>query len=187
MNYFITYNGNELSFKNEKELFKAVIHEINEARMNNTYNKNEALLELCAMAMSYYDRGIIGPRVCNPKFESAKEFFDYLDQNCKSNGKIKYIYYPHIRTQFLDLLRENNWEEMFALVDGNAQVAQSIAPNYNQDGYLIFVSNPYSSHKNDFYWGKATTTYDYMSHTMCNWIPINALRNIDEVKIHIKE
>ena len=63
-------------------------------------------------------------------------------------------------------------------------------PQWNQTvccHYVIFVSNPYSSHKNDFYWGEATTTYDYMSHTMCNWIPINALRNIDEVKIHIKE
>ena len=26
MNYFITYNGNELSFKNEKELFKAEVN-----------------------------------------------------------------------------------------------------------------------------------------------------------------
>ena len=183
MTYWTKYDDKELMFNNEREVFKAGVHRVNESRMNNTYGESEALLELCLETMSYYDRGIIGPRNCSPQFENAVEFFDYLDRNCKNNGKIKYIYYPLIREEFLNLLKEKNFEDLFALVDKNTQIAQSIAPNYNQDGYLIFVPNPFSSHTNDFYWGQVSNTYDNRK----KWIPISVLRDIPEIQFYVKE
>lgn len=181
MTYFTKYDNEELFFNNETELFKAVAHQINEAHMNNTFGKSDALLELCARAMAYYDRGVIGSRSGIPRFENIKELFDYLDRNCKTNGKIKYIYYPFIREDILNLLKENKLEDLFVLIDKNSHIAQSIAPNYNQDGYYIFVPNPYSSQKNDYCWGEVNNT------KITGWIPINGLRNINEIKIHIKE
>lgn len=149
-------------------------------------------MEICLQALVYYDRGVIGIREGIPKFENTKEFFDYWDNHYKINGKMRYIYYPLIREKFLNLLINRNFEELYKLVQDNAQIAQEIAPNYlksdylkEKSGYLIFVPDPFAFNGDNFYWAEVSTTFNNLE--KCKWVPINQLRHILEVQIYIKE